>query len=85
MSSSIKGRDIVPWQAAYYEGDEAVDAGARYFTQRKFVPGEHGKPFATGVDPNGLLAAIRGQDLIHGEDNKVDYLKEYTNVKGITK
>ncbi|KAF8973568.1 hypothetical protein BDZ97DRAFT_1647707, partial [Flammula alnicola] len=73
------------WQAASYEGHTAIDASARYFTPRRFVPQERGQAFENGVDPNGVLADIRGQDLIHGSDNKVDYLREYQDNKGHTR
>lgn len=70
------------WQPVTYEGQDAIDISARYFTPRWSVPNEQGQTFGAGVDPNGVLAAIRGQDMIHGRDNKVEYLKEYRNDKG---
>lgn len=81
MSGHITSKKLIPWQATHYEGSEAINASARYFTLRRFVPNERGKQFGVGVDTGNLLAAIRGQDLIHGDDNKVDYLKEYKSVK----
>lgn len=71
-------RDIAlsPLQTAIYEGCDAIDANARYFSLRKNVPNERGLSFEKGVDPNGILASLRDQHLIHGYDNKVVYLKE---------
>lgn len=85
MKNAVVGKDFIPWQTTFYEGMKAVDASARYFTPRKFVPNEPGLPFAIGVDPHGKLADIRGQDLIHGQDNKVDFLKEFKTAKGQVK
>jgi hypothetical protein len=77
--------NLRPWRPAIYEGHTAVDITARYFSSRNSVPNEQGQEFGPGVDPNGVLSTIRGQDLIHGQDNKVQYLKEYKNDLGETR
>jgi hypothetical protein len=71
-------------QNTIYEGFDAIDANARYFSLRKCVPNERGLPFGKGVDPNGVLTRLREQHLIHGYDNKVDYLKEEKDDEGNT-
>ena len=35
-----------------------------------------GLEFGEGVDPDGVLARIRGQDLIHAADNRVEYRRQ---------
>ncbi|KAF8962223.1 hypothetical protein BDZ97DRAFT_1613294, partial [Flammula alnicola] len=85
MSSYIGNNILSSWQAASYKGHEAIDTNARYFTPRKHVPQEHGQAFEIGVDSDGVLANIRGQHLIHGHDNKVDYLREYKDRNRNTK
>jgi hypothetical protein len=68
-----------PWQETLYEGHTAIDFNARYFTQRKDAPKESSLPFFEGVDPEGVLETLRRQDLIHGPDNQVEYLKLLDN------
>ena len=76
---------LLPLQTSVYEGYDAIDANARYFSIRKNVPNERGLTFGRGVDPDGTLANLRDQLLIHGYDNKVEYLKEERDNKGITR
>jgi hypothetical protein len=82
MRNSILPSVLSDWQPATYEGDHALDINSRYFTPRRNVPHERGQPFGIGVDPKGVLNEIRGQDMIHGNENKVEYLREYTNEIG---
>lgn len=87
MTTYLEGENIklLPWQADVYEGHHAIDSSARYFTLRRFVPMEAGQPFEMGVDPLGILSRMRGNDLIHGMDNKVDYLREEKEKNGKAK
>ncbi|KAH9481809.1 hypothetical protein JR316_0006336 [Psilocybe cubensis] len=84
MKTYLKKEDIEvkPWNLSMYEGHWAVDASTRYFTPRKHAPTEAGLAFDMGVDPDGVLAHMRGDDLIHTMDNKVDYLREVKNDNG---
>ena len=66
---------LSPRQNSIYEGYCTIDANARYFSSRKHVPNERGQAFGDGVDPDGVLASLRDQYIIHGYDNKVEYLK----------
>jgi hypothetical protein len=85
MATHIGSTVLIPWQGTTYEGWDAIDVNARYFTQRKHVPHERGQVFGIGVDPNGVLASVRNQHIIHGYDNKVNYLREEKDSKGNTK
>jgi hypothetical protein len=85
QSMSYNIGKLKPWRPAVYEGQHALDISARYFTSRDSVPHEQGQDFGPGVDPNGVLSMIRGQALIHGNDNKVQYLKENKNSRGETR
>ena len=75
MSAQFPPESTLPWQATVYEGHPAMDFNARYFTKRSDAPNETNLPFEGGVDPRGILEKIRGQDLIHGPDNCVQYLQ----------
>ena len=76
MAECIGNISLYPQEITIYEGYEAIDASARYFSLRKHIPNERGLTFGKGVDPDGVLANLRDQHLIHGYDNKVEYLKE---------
>lgn len=76
---------LSPWQNNVYEGYDTIDANARYFSLRKYIPNERGQTFGNGVDPNGVLASLRDQYVIHGYDNKVEYLKEEKDDHGNTR
>jgi len=56
---------------------------AHYFTVRKDAPKEPNLPFShwQGVDPEGILLKLHKHDLIHGRDNKVEYMKT-TKIEG---
>lgn len=71
-----------PWVSTQYEGMPAIDVSARYFTPRKSAPYERGLAFEVGVDPDALLSQLRGQNYIHGSDNKVLYMQEHKSEDG---
>lgn len=71
-----------PWVSTQYEGMPSIDVSARYFTPRKSVPYERGLAFEIGVDPDALLSQLRGQNYIHGSDNKVLYMQERKDEDG---
>ena len=75
IAACLPADAMTKWQLATYEGHQAIDCHARYFTTRRASPHEANMDFGPGVDPEGVLARLRGQDLIHGGDNKVAYLK----------
>jgi hypothetical protein len=52
-----------------------LDLHRRYFTSQKLAPNKVNLPFMEVVDSDGVLASVRGQDLIHGPDNQVHYLE----------
>ncbi|KAJ3537350.1 hypothetical protein NMY22_g5627 [Coprinellus aureogranulatus] len=57
-----------------YEGNQSIEAHARYFTDRHLVPYEKSQPFFEGVDPAGTLKDLQPQQFIHAPDNYVEYL-----------
>lgn len=74
FSAQFPPESTFPCQTTVYEGHPAIDFNARYFTKRSDAPNEGNLPFEGGVDPDGILEKLRGQDLIHGPDNRVQYL-----------
>ncbi|RXW14439.1 hypothetical protein EST38_g11415 [Candolleomyces aberdarensis] len=78
MDDSIGGKRIHPMDYLPYEGYEAVDSHARYFTDRSQAPYESDTPFSRLVDPYNILSDIKPDFFIHGADNWVEYCKETT-------
>jgi hypothetical protein len=79
MGAQFEENKINKWENTLYEGHVATDYNARYFTNRSEAKNEVNLPFVKGVDPNGILADLRGQDLIHGPDNQVMYYRHHEN------
>jgi hypothetical protein len=73
MASIFPDGKVFKWENTTYEGHIATDFNARYFTNRSNARNEANLPFLEGVDPDGVLAELRGHDLIHGGDNQVTY------------
>jgi hypothetical protein len=78
MGSIFPEGTMQKWENSSYEGHIATEFNARYFTNRSDTQNEANLPFLEGVDPDGVLAELRGHDLIHGADNQVTY-SSYTN------
>ncbi|KAH7906137.1 hypothetical protein BJ138DRAFT_1117847 [Hygrophoropsis aurantiaca] len=64
---------IEKWQPTDYAGYTAIDIQNRYFTPKKFANGLPSVPFDDAVDPNGYLKDSVGSELIHTDDNRVEY------------
>lgn len=59
-----------------WEGDTVLDMHSRHFTYRNQVPNQKHIPFANDVDRNHFLEDAKGPDLVHAEDNVVDYFRK---------
>ncbi|RXW13662.1 hypothetical protein EST38_g12192 [Candolleomyces aberdarensis] len=59
----------------------SIEADTRYFT--KATPGSTltDIPFSENVDPQGVLAGMKGEDFVHTADNEVVYLERILNEK----
>ncbi|KAH7902896.1 hypothetical protein BJ138DRAFT_1120970 [Hygrophoropsis aurantiaca] len=61
------------WQPGEYKNVVSLNIQNRYFTLRKFADGAEKIPFNKLADPDGYLEDSNGRDLIHTDDNAVDY------------
>ncbi|KAJ2917234.1 hypothetical protein MD484_g3161, partial [Candolleomyces efflorescens] len=65
-----------------YDGDYAIDAHTRYFTDRRHAPTlKHGEMPST-IDPHRHLDSIRGANFIYTEENYVEYCERLVSVDG---
>ena len=68
---------------ALYEGDFAMDAHTRYFTERRLVPSLRHIPFPPDIDPHHVLEAARDIHFIRTADNVVEYRARRESEVGI--
>ncbi|RXW11458.1 hypothetical protein EST38_g14397 [Candolleomyces aberdarensis] len=76
IGKAIRGKGLQDMQFVPYEGHAALDSHARYFTDRSHAPHETNQAFPSVIDPYNVLADIRPDYFIYGEDNRVEYCKE---------
>jgi hypothetical protein len=70
------------WQPSFYGGQAAFDTSNRYFSSRRQNPFGTSVPFHEMVDPEGILADMGRNDLMHCEENEVNYFKLITDANG---
>lgn len=82
--TSMGGDEVEPLQPGSFQGHLAIDAHNRYYTKKRFAPGQELHAFHPMTDPYGVLASLQNFEFVHIEDNHVDYLGP-KNIGGITK
>ena len=73
FAASVGPNKIEAPELGLFDGQYAVDFHTRYFEERRYAPGVAHVPFDTTVDPTGILEHSRGTELVHGEQNIVEY------------
>ncbi|KAH7909685.1 hypothetical protein BJ138DRAFT_1180842, partial [Hygrophoropsis aurantiaca] len=78
MLHTVLSRNAPPgamekWRPTEYKGLVSLDIQNRYFTLRKFTDGSDKINFDELCDPEGYLEDANGHDLVHTEDNRVEY------------
>lgn len=61
------------WKPPSFGAHTAFDTSNRYFSSRRLNGSATPVAFPEMVDPDGILAGLAGDDLIHCEENQVDY------------
>ncbi|KAJ2919911.1 hypothetical protein MD484_g399, partial [Candolleomyces efflorescens] len=79
LQTQTVDEQVLPINFVPHEGSPCIEAHARYFTDRNLVPYEKRQPFGEFVDPFHVLADMKPDSFIHGQDNKVDYLERTTD------
>lgn len=73
------------WQPSAHGRFIAIDVGNRYFTRRQDASNEESINFDPAVDPKGVLQRLMGDDLVHLEENRVEYYELHKQSDGKTK
>ncbi|RXW12802.1 hypothetical protein EST38_g13049 [Candolleomyces aberdarensis] len=74
FAEAVKPRIVKSLTFHEYEGEYAIDAHCRYFTDRRVAPMVKHQGFSDVVDPEHRLEVARGEDFVQGPDNVVQYL-----------
>ncbi|RXW16793.1 hypothetical protein EST38_g9064 [Candolleomyces aberdarensis] len=56
-----------------WDGELCFDFHSRYFTERRHVPSVKHVPFPDEVDPLHILEDLKGEELLHLDENDVQY------------
>ncbi|RXW17985.1 hypothetical protein EST38_g7865 [Candolleomyces aberdarensis] len=59
-----------------YDGDYAVDAHTRYFTDRRHAPSLKHEEMPVTIDPHRHLDIVRGPNFIYSDENHVEYCQK---------
>src|SRR5882757_5424354 len=70
---ALKDGAIEGWQPDTFEAYQAFNTSNRYFSSRRFNGSATPIAFPNMVDPDGILASLAGNDLVHCEENQVNY------------
>ncbi|KAJ2924233.1 hypothetical protein H1R20_g12863, partial [Candolleomyces eurysporus] len=82
MSNQFKEGSFEPWQPSVFEGNAAMEANTRYFTQATHSTAGDVVDFAPHVDPDGRLRDLMETEYVHTTDNRVEYMELVTNQDG---
>lgn len=71
------------WQPGDYLTHLAVNLSNRYFTPIRDCPCLQPIPLGDTVDPRGIMKQLAGPDLVHTQENKVNYYRHIADATGI--
>ncbi|KAK0224908.1 hypothetical protein EDD85DRAFT_959174 [Armillaria nabsnona] len=70
------------WTAATYQGFPAFNLSNQYFCNAKDGTQHEAIEFSKDVDPVGILQRLGKSNVMHMEDNKVQYFKSHVDEEG---
>lgn len=70
------------WGPSLFQGHVSIDVGNRYFTPRKFALQDQQIAFNTNIDPHNILSNAMGDQLVHVEENCVEYYEARKESQG---
>lgn len=85
MGEQLESGDIESWKPERFRTWKALDLGNRYFVRQNNEGDMVPLPFPTGVDPDGVLATLAGDQWVYTEENEVGYFRMYLNSEGKAK
>jgi hypothetical protein len=73
FSRQFKDGVLETWQPSAFGPAQAIDMSNHYFSSRRQNTQVSSIPFHEHVDPNGYLSELAGADLVHCDENQVQY------------
>ena len=73
FSREFQENSFIEWSPSTFREYQAVHLYNRYFVSRQEAPSARPQEFNTNTDPKGYLQSLASDQLIHTEDNRVDY------------
>lgn len=73
LSREFASDEYEAWQPGQHGEHVTINASNRYMTLSRDVVDQKIRPFSREVDPRGILQAMTGEDLVHTDDNEVQY------------
>jgi hypothetical protein len=61
------------WMPSIFQEHLSIDVGNRYFTPRQYALQDQEIAFSASVDPDNILSQAMGDQLVHVEENHVEY------------
>jgi hypothetical protein len=75
FSRTFKDGLLDPWLLSAFKDHNAIDISNRYFTSRRQSPNAVQLPFHNLVDPDRILEGMVDGDIVHSEENDVQYFE----------
>ncbi|KAH6891699.1 hypothetical protein BKA70DRAFT_1441112 [Coprinopsis sp. MPI-PUGE-AT-0042] len=83
MSNCFPDGRMEDFQPSMFGNHFAIEANTRYFNHRNTVSADvQLVDFLDGVDPEGTLSRLMGEDYVHTQDNQVDYFQVHVDADG---
>ncbi|KAH6874666.1 hypothetical protein BKA70DRAFT_1449332 [Coprinopsis sp. MPI-PUGE-AT-0042] len=83
MSNCFPDGRMEDFQPSMFGNHFAIEANTRYFNHRNTVSADvQPVDFLDGVDPEGSLYRLMGEDYVHTQDNQVDYFQVHVDAEG---
>lgn len=61
------------WTPSVFQEHQSIDIGNRYFTPRQYALQDQQIAFSANIDPDNILLNAMGDNLVHVEENHVEY------------
>ncbi|KIM84094.1 hypothetical protein PILCRDRAFT_68465, partial [Piloderma croceum F 1598] len=75
FSRTFKDGLLDPWLLSAFKDHNAIDISNRYFTSHRQSPNTVQLPFHKLVDPDRILEGMVDRDIVHSEENDVQYFE----------
>lgn len=79
FATAVSPNHFQAFEFKTWDGDFAVDAHTRYFTDRRHAPNLKHEAIPTDVDPRHYLDVVRGPNFIFCHENRVEYCQKVEN------